>query len=115
MTAPSKDENHRRRQAARISRRAFDGRVRVYGVHDQLNPYVVCFAEQALVQPSKRGIRSGLDDLIRTDGFGVVPHMAVAAKSYAGYGDRSFCGTACSQRYLDVRVFWIAKHTLRLA
>lgn len=35
---------------------------------DQLNPHVVCVAEQALVQSSKRGIRSGLDDPIHTDG-----------------------------------------------
>jgi len=37
-------------------------------VDDQLNPHVVCVAEQALVQSSKRGIRSGLDDPIHTDG-----------------------------------------------
>jgi hypothetical protein len=74
-------------------------------VDDQLNPHVVCVAEQALVQSSKRGIRSGLDDPIHTDGRRIVHHMAVAAKSHAGYMDRPFCSTAFSQHHLEFAFF----------
>lgn len=95
--------------------RAVVDRVRVFSLHDQFNLHLVCVAKQAVVQPSKRCVRSGLDGLISIDGRCVVPCMAVSAKSHARHRNRPFCGTACSQRHVDVCVFRIAKHTLRRA